>query len=102
MSHLSSARSPSRAQKEQYTHHLPMHITSSVPPCCLLCSWQPRTSSGHADSKMKLDKLVPIYLILPESQSPGGEVCRLHTPATATSTKQQVSAEHLSHTHPLG
>lgn len=73
-------------------HSPPANVTRYVTPC-LLCSWQPRTFSGDADPKMKLDKLVPIYLILPESQNPGGEVCCLHMPETANCTKQQVRAE---------
>lgn len=77
----------------------PANVTSSVTPC-LPCSWQPRTFSGNADSKMKLDKLVPIYLIFPESQSPGGEVCCLHMPETAIAESR--ATEHWSHTHPLG
>lgn len=48
-------------------------------PGFLLSLLQARHCSRNADSKIKPDELVPIYLILLESQSPGGRVCCLCT-----------------------
>ena len=92
------------------------HSTTSQPLAntdaqVLMTPWLPaQLTSGQAlqentDSKIKLDELVPIYLILPES--PGGRVCcfctlpGLQQPPVQSSSERRAARSTSSTTHPL-
>lgn len=93
VTHLSSARSLSWAQEEQPTGLLPRQITSSVTPClpALLVAGQDLLKRCRFQKETRQTSSNLSYT--PRKPESWGEVCCLHVPATATSTKQQVRAE---------